>query len=190
MLENKLRKAEKISDRIADNILQPTSFFVRTGSPDSEDDIHALNCSIEFEMNPYERQIFNAINYEPLSIFELAEIIGKHPLYLAKALRSLVQKRCIYHIGFTPTDALHVLGEYNAWNSTASRLAAEILGSYLGLDPISFSREIKRAFARNIALDIAAFFIKDLNLNFGALKETQLMGLGIGNPSKLEQEIE
>lgn len=160
-LEDKLRKTQRVSDRMTDDILQPTSFFVRSGNPDSDDDIHALNYSIEFEMNSYERQIFNAIKYEPLSIFELAEKVGKHPLYLIKALRYLIQKRCIYHIGFTPTDALHTLGEYKEWNSKASGLAAEILGSYFGLDPVSFSRETKKAFARNIALDIAAFFVKD-----------------------------
>ncbi|TFH04672.1 MAG: hydantoinase/oxoprolinase family protein, partial [Methanosarcina sp.] len=38
---------------------------------------------------------------------------------------------------------------------------AKLLGSYLGLDPESFSREIKRSFAKNIALDLLAFFAKD-----------------------------
>ena len=160
-LEDKLRKAEKISDRIMDDIFQPASFFVRSGNAGADDDVHALNYSIEFELENYERQIFDVIGYEPVSISNISEAVGKHPLQFVKALRSLVQKRCIYHIGFTPTDALHVLGEYEMWNSTASWLGAKILGNYLGLDPESFSREIKRNFAKNIALDLLAFFAKD-----------------------------
>lgn len=160
-LENKLRKAEKVSDRIMGDIFQPSSFFVRSWNPESDDDVHALNYSIEFELENNERKILDAIGYEPVSVSEIAEAVGKHPLQFVKALRSLVQKRCIYHIGFTPTDALHVLGEYEAWNSTASLLGAKLLGSYLGLDPESFSHEIKRSFAKNIALDLMAFFAKD-----------------------------
>ncbi|MCQ1536477.1 hydantoinase/oxoprolinase family protein [Methanosarcina sp. KYL-1] len=161
LLTDKLRKTEKPSDRIMDDIFQPTSFFVRSGKPESEEDVQALNYAIEFELENYERQIFDAIGYEPVSVSEIAETVGKHPLQFVKALRSLVQKRCVYHIGFTPTDALHVLGEYEAWNSEASQLGAGLLGSYLGLDPAGFSREIKRTFAKNIALDLMAFFAKD-----------------------------
>lgn len=160
-LEDKLRKAEKVSDRIMDDIFQPASFFVRSGSPECDDDVQALNYSIEFELENNERQVLEAIGYEPVSISDISEAVDKHPLQFVKALRSLVQKRCIYHIGFTPTDALHVLGEYEAWNSTTSLLGAELLGSYLGMDPESFSREIKRSFAKNIALDLLAFFAKD-----------------------------
>lgn len=160
-LEDKLRKAEKVSDRIMDDILQPSSFFVRSGNPEYDDDVHALNYPIEFELENYERKILDAIGYEPVSVAEIAEAVEKHPLLFVKALRSLVQKRCIYHIGFTPTDALHVLGEYEMWNSNASLLGAKLLGSYLGLDPESFSHEIKRSFAKNIALDLMAFFAKD-----------------------------
>lgn len=160
-LEDKLRKAEKVSDRIMDDILQPSSFFVRSGNPEYDDDVHALNYPIEFELENYERKILDAIGYEPVSVAEIAEAVEKHPLLFVKALRSLVQKRCIYHIGFTPTDALHVLGEYEMWNSNASMLGAKLLGSYLGLDPESFSHEIKRSFAKNIALDLMAFFAKD-----------------------------
>jgi N-methylhydantoinase A/oxoprolinase/acetone carboxylase beta subunit len=160
-LKDKLRKAEKTSDRIMDDVFQPTSFFVRVGDPNSEEDLHALNYSIEFDLENYERKIIDAIGYEPVSVSEISELIGKHPLHFLNTLRSLIQKRCISHIGFTPTDALHVLGEYRAWNSEASLLAAKLLGSYLGLDPESFSREIKRTFAKNIALDLLAFFAQD-----------------------------
>ncbi|WP_269850949.1 hypothetical protein [Methanosarcina horonobensis] len=162
-LEDRLRKAEKVSDRIMDDIFQPVSFFVRSGNPESDDDIHALNYSIEFELENNERQVLDTIGYEPMSVSEIAKAVEKHPLQFVKALRSLVQKRCIYHIGFTPTDALHVLGEYEMWNSSASLLGAELLGSYLGLDPESFSREIKRTFGRNIALDLLAFFLQKIS---------------------------
>lgn len=158
---DKLRQAETMSDRILDDIVQPTAFFIRNGTPDSVEDLESLNYSIEFELDDYERHVFEIIGYEPLSVFEISDKAGKHPLHLVRALRSLIQKRCICHIGFTPTDALHVLGEYEAWDSSASIQGAKLLGGYLGLDEENFSREIKRTFAKNIALDLLSLLAKD-----------------------------
>ncbi len=160
-LVDRLLEGEKPSERIMDDILQPTSFFVRSGHPDSEEDLHSLNYVIEFELNDYERRVLDLIEYEPISVYDISEKIGKHPLYFAKALRSLVQKHCICHIGFTPTDALHVLGDYEAWDRAASLLGAELLGRHLGLDEEGFSREIKKNFAKNVALDLLTFLAKD-----------------------------
>lgn len=160
---DKLRRAETPSNRILDDIVQPTVFFIRNGSSDSVEDLESLNYSVEFELDDYERSIFGVIGYEPLSVFEISDKMGKHPLHLARALRSLVRKRCICQIGFTPTDALHVLGEYEAWDSSASLQGAKLLGSYLELDEKNFSREIKRTFAKNIALDLLSLFAKDFS---------------------------
>jgi N-methylhydantoinase A/oxoprolinase/acetone carboxylase beta subunit len=40
-------------------------------------------------------------------------------------------------IGFTPTDALHVLGEYTAWNEDASRTRSEKLARIMRMTPMS-----------------------------------------------------
>jgi N-methylhydantoinase A/oxoprolinase/acetone carboxylase beta subunit len=40
----------------------------------------------------------------------------------------LVAERLVLRAGFTPTDALHVLGQLDLWNAEAARLGAQILG--------------------------------------------------------------
>lgn len=65
----------------------------------------------------------------------LYERIGAVPVALESLLTSTLQKatldklvaRGLVHIcGFTPSDAMHVLGRQNQWNATAARLGAEL----------------------------------------------------------------
>jgi N-methylhydantoinase A/oxoprolinase/acetone carboxylase beta subunit len=65
----------------------------------------------------------------------LYERIGAVPVALESLLTSTLQKatldrlvaRGLVHIcGFTPSDAMHVLGQQNQWNATAARLGAEL----------------------------------------------------------------
>lgn len=161
-LIDKLCKAGKLRERVMDDILQPTSFFIRSHSVETYEGCSSSNYEVEFELDRYERKIFEALGDEPVSVVELSEKTGDHPLLFTKTLRSLVQKRCISQIGFTPTDALHVLGEYEVWEGEASRLGAKILGSALGQGEEDFCRSVKQKFAKNIALELIAFFVKDL----------------------------
>lgn len=56
-----------------------------------------------------------------------------------------IKKRLVQVIGFTPTDALHVLGgEYTAWREEASRTGAERLGRLMRMTPIEFCTAVKR----------------------------------------------
>ncbi|WP_048182337.1 hydantoinase/oxoprolinase family protein [Methanosarcina sp. MTP4] len=161
-LIDKLSRPGKLRERVMDDILQPTSFFVRSHLVETYEDYSTSNYAVEFEMDRYERKIFGVVGDEPVSVAELSEKTGDHPLLFTKTLRSLVQKRCISQIGFTPTDALHVLGEYEAWEGAASRLGAKILGRALGQGEEDFCRAIKQKFAKNIALELIAFFVRDL----------------------------
>ncbi|MDW7733743.1 MAG: hydantoinase/oxoprolinase family protein, partial [Methanolobus sp.] len=65
-------------------------------------------------------------------------------------------------IGFTPTDALHVLGDYTEWNTEASNVGAALLSSLAGIERQEFAKRIKREFAKNMAANLVSFFLEDI----------------------------
>jgi len=152
-LLEKLDKVETFQPRTMTGIMQPTSFFVRHIEP------AGLKVA---DFSPAEEELLKIIGEEPVSIFEISEQIGIHPIIFSDSLKALLQKRTINQIGFTPTDALHVLGEYTAWDREAALKGAEILARYLKLDRETFAFIVKHQVAKNIALNLASFFVEGL----------------------------
>ncbi|MDY9927716.1 hydantoinase/oxoprolinase family protein [Methanosarcina sp.] len=153
-LLKKLEKNDAPNERIMDEIIQPTSFFIRSGINSPE----LLSGDLEED----ERAIIEHLGTEPLSISELSERTGKHPLMFAGTLKSLIRKRHVSQIGFTPTDALHVLGEYARWDGRASFIGAKVLGKTLKKGAEDFSAQVKAEVVRKLTLELISFFAEDL----------------------------
>ncbi|KKG08954.1 hydantoinase/oxoprolinase family protein [Methanosarcina sp. 2.H.A.1B.4] len=145
----KLKHNRVAKGYLCENI-QVTKFFVRT-------DFRPI------ELKAGEREIYRHIGKEPVSFGDLLIALKKRPS--PSMLDSLIQKRLIQAIGFTPTDALHVLGEYTEWDMEAARIGAYILGRSLKLSPEAFSAEVKRRVAHNIAEDLIAYLIEGMPRN-------------------------
>ncbi|WP_440945682.1 hydantoinase/oxoprolinase family protein [Methanosarcina sp. T3] len=150
----KLEKNEAPNERIMDEIIQPTSFFIRNGINSPE--------LLSGELEEDERAIIEYLGAEPLSVSEISERTGKHPLMFAGILKNLIRKRHISQIGFTPTDALHVLGEYARWDGRASFTGAKILGKTLRQGAEEFSARIKAEVVRKLTLELVSFFAEDM----------------------------
>jgi N-methylhydantoinase A/oxoprolinase/acetone carboxylase beta subunit len=67
---------------------------------------------------------------------------GLAGITLEKKLERMANLQQIYECGFTPTDALHVLGRIDIGDGAAARKGAEILGAALNMSDIEFSRLI------------------------------------------------
>lgn len=127
--------------------MQPTKFFVRTGVEPSD-------------LGKLEKELFDRIGDFPAS---LNDIFWETQKTLSPGLLdSLLRKRLIQAIGFTPTDALHVLGEYTAWDREASKVGAKLLERYTQTDHIDLCKQIKKDVARNMALNLVSFILKDV----------------------------
>ena len=150
----KLEKSDVPNERIMDEIIQSTSFFIRTGVNSPE--------LLSGELEEDERAIIEHLGTEPLSVFEISERTGKHPLMFAGTLKNLIRKRHVSQIGFTPTDALHVLGEYVRWDGRASFIGAKILGKTLKKGAEEFSAQVKAEVVRKLTLELISFFAEDL----------------------------
>jgi N-methylhydantoinase A/oxoprolinase/acetone carboxylase beta subunit len=145
-LKDKLRRNKVSKGYLCENI-QVTRFFVRTGFA-------------PIELKAGEWEIYKHIENEPVSFGDLLIALKKHPS--PAILDSLIRKRLIQAIGFTPTDALHVLGEYTEWDVEAARIGASMLGRTFKQSPEAFSEEVKREVAYNIAEDLMAYLIEGM----------------------------
>src|SRR5665647_1561465 len=127
--------------------VQPTKFFVKTGLEASG-------------LGKLEQGLFDRIGDFPTS---LNEIFWETQKTLSPGLLDpLIRKRLIQAIGFTPTDALHVLGEYTSWDREASRMGAKLMERYTQIEHIKLCKQIKKDVARNMALNLVSFILKDV----------------------------
>ncbi len=132
--------------RLEENV-QPTRFFIKTGVLPSE-------------LGKYEKEIFERVEDTPTSLSDIFWKMEKMPS--PRLLDSLIRKRLVQAIGFTPTDALHVLGEYTAWDAEASKVGAKLLERYTQKDSLEFCKQIKQEVARNMALNLMSYILKDV----------------------------
>ncbi len=73
---------------------------------------------------------------------DIRKATGIAGITLEKKFERMSNLQQIYECGFTPTDALHVLGIINIGNRSVAIKGAEILGSALDMGPEEFSRMI------------------------------------------------
>ncbi|SFM71153.1 hydantoinase/oxoprolinase family protein [Methanolobus profundi] len=133
--------------QLAENV-QPTKFFVSTGKEASN-------------LSSFEKELMEIIGEEPVSLNDIFWKIGK-PIS-PDSVDSLIQKRLVQAIGFTPTDVLHVLGEYTKWDREASLVGAKILARLTPMDETELCMHIKKEVAINMALDLMSFMYKGVS---------------------------
>lgn len=125
--------------------IQPTKFFVSTGAD---------------PINPTEseRKLIEFIRDEPLSIYEILNKMKRFPS--PEVLDSLIQQRVIQAIGFTPTDALHVLGEYTEWDVETAQIGAKKLSRFTQMGVHAFCKKIKQQVAKNMVYSLMSFIME------------------------------
>ena len=125
--------------------VQPTKFFVRTGKE-------------PVKLSSYEQEILSTIGQEPVSISDIYWRFGR-PVSV-EHLDYLIQKRLVQAIGFTPTDALHILDEYDEWDKEASVIGATIMSRLVQMNEQELAEHIKREVAYNMALNLMSYMLK------------------------------
>ncbi|MDV0445237.1 hypothetical protein MmiAt1_07990 [Methanimicrococcus sp. At1] len=122
--------------------VQPVRFYIRSGNP-----AEGLTAD--------EQKIYNKIKDDvPVSMNDIMWDLSYVP---ADILKSLVSKKLVNMIGFTPTDVLHVLGDYNEFDTEAAVLAARITASFLDTDHTELCRYLKQSFASKMAQELVYF---------------------------------
>ncbi|WP_292471072.1 hydantoinase/oxoprolinase family protein [Methanolobus sp.] len=141
---SKLKRSRVISRNLMDENFQPTKFFVRTGFE-----------SLELEDN--EKTVLSFIGNDPVSAIEISSVLSSN--ISTKVLDSLLKKRLIQGIGFTPTDALHVLGVYTKWDVDTAEIGAMNLSRYVSKGKYDFSTYVRELVAKNMAADLMCYIL-------------------------------
>lgn len=178
-------KATKLPPRknISQFIL-PSVFYVKTEFP-------------PIEMTTLEKLVYNIIDTDfPVSWTDMFERLDKK-MPMSSVLESLVKKRLIQPIGFTPTDALHISGDYNEWNAEASLVGGQKLERLTHKSAEELAVFTKKRVALNMVSSLIEYLIpgilerdveKVLSGNYHTRFNVTVPIVLIGGPSKAYAE--
>ncbi|MFP4654366.1 MAG: hydantoinase/oxoprolinase N-terminal domain-containing protein [Methanohalobium sp.] len=145
---DKLKSGRVPSKRQLTENIQPTKFYITTGEE-------------SVKLSEAEHKIIERIEEnEPASLNEIFWESSASDMYL----NLLVQKRLVQAIGFTPTDALHVLGDYEDWNINASNIGATLLSKFtnnMGVEELC--RHVKNEVGLNMGLNLMSYVLKGVD---------------------------
>ncbi|MCL2549846.1 MAG: hydantoinase/oxoprolinase family protein [Methanimicrococcus sp.] len=128
----------------------PSVFYIKTDFP-------------PIEMTRLEEVIYDIIDSDiPVSWSDMFERLDKK-MPMSSVLESLVKKRLIQPIGFTPTDALHILGEYDEWDAKASLVGAQKVDRLTHKNPEEFALYTKRRVAENMSASLIGYLVPGIS---------------------------
>lgn len=78
-----------------------------------------------------------------------------------RRLADLEGRGLVRRAAFTPSDALHVLGRFCAWDAEAARLAAMLLARRAGLEVTAFCEQVVERFAQRVATELISKVLED-----------------------------
>jgi N-methylhydantoinase A/oxoprolinase/acetone carboxylase beta subunit len=107
-----------------------------------------------------EREILEELARGPRSVAQVAGGARIGAL-VRRRIDELERRGLVRRAGFTPTDALHVLGRFRQWDAEAARLGATLLAEQAGLKVEAFCEEIVRRFSAKVATELVSKVLED-----------------------------
>jgi N-methylhydantoinase A/oxoprolinase/acetone carboxylase beta subunit len=111
-------------------------------------------------LDPRGQELLDHLDSTPRSLLHLARVLPAG-LLVVHQLEELEARQVVQRAGFTPTDALHVLGRFQRWNTEAARLGAELLAAQLGVAVEVLCERVVAEFSRRLAAELAAKALAD-----------------------------
>lgn len=108
-----------------------------------------------------ERAICRTLREGALRIDKLASAAGAD-LYTLNT-RRLETESIIMRISFTPTDAMHLRGDFNRFDAEASRLAAEFLANRLGITSEEFCERVFNRVKKELYIHIIHALLENID---------------------------
>ena len=97
----------------------------------------------------------------PRSLIWLANEVVRHRFLIGRQIARLRSQRLVLEAGFTPTDALHVLGRFGEPGSEAARLGAELQAKKAGLAVEEFCRRLVEAVSDRVSTELVSKVLSD-----------------------------
>lgn len=146
-LSRAARESPEIRDRLAEldaqrqsHRLVPVWEFFALGRPRADEVV-----------STGERRVLEALEHGPLNVLALAKQAGAADARLLP-IDGLVARRLVTRIGLTPTDLLHVRGEYTEFDVEAATLASRIAARESRAEPDAFVARAHEAVIRALCV--------------------------------------
>jgi len=107
-----------------------------------------------------DERILQHLERGPQSVARLAQQTNLGWL-TRRRLAGLEARGLVRRAGFTPTDALHVLGRFTLWNADAARLGAALLAAQMHLDVNGFCQRVVTAVSDKITKELVGKILGD-----------------------------
>ena len=135
-------------NQFLNEFVQKTTLVLKSGHDPSQSHLH---------LTPDERRAYDKIPATPAFLNDLPWEKEYIPFEM---IETLVNKRLIQLIGFTPTDVLHITGDFQEWDTQASIVGAKKLCEMFRMTEEDLCRYVKRKFAQRMALEVV-YFLND-----------------------------
>jgi len=146
----KLKSTKLPPRKYLSQYILPSVYYVKTDFP-------------PIEMTKLEEMVYDIIDKNfPVSWSDMFERLDKK-MPMSSVLESLVKKRLIQPIGFTPTDALHILGDYDEWNVEASLEGAQKSERLTYKNAQELALYTKQKVAQNMASSLIEYLIPGIS---------------------------
>jgi N-methylhydantoinase A/oxoprolinase/acetone carboxylase beta subunit len=123
--------------------------LTRAPDPSAE----ARRARADDDLRDADRRVLKVLAERPMSRAELAERVGTEHWTLLSTAR-LEDAELLQPAGLTPTDLLHVGGQFVRWDADAARRLSELTARSAGRDEPAFRREALTAVARRLAIEL------------------------------------
>ncbi|MCP4541759.1 MAG: hydantoinase/oxoprolinase family protein [Chloroflexi bacterium] len=107
-----------------------------------------------------ERGLLEHLAPGPKSLDFLADKL-RYRSVVERQVKELETRGLVLRAGFTPTDALHVLGRFERWDVEASRIGAELLVAQLDLSPEVFCERVVAGVSNRVVRELVSKVLND-----------------------------
>ena len=108
-------------------------------------------------LTPEELRVYEKIGEKPSYINDLDWSDFPNNEIPFETVEVLVSRRLIQLIGFTPTDVLHVIGDFEEWDVEIAQNGARRIAEMFNMTKEDLCRHIKRKFAKTMAVEVVLF---------------------------------
>jgi N-methylhydantoinase A/oxoprolinase/acetone carboxylase beta subunit len=115
---------------------------------------------VTLALSDRDRALLDDLATGPKSLMSLVERLRYRRL-VVRQVRDLERRRLVLRSGFTPTDALHVLGRFERWDGRASQAAAELLASEAHISVRDFCEQVISGVSDRAATELVSKVLSD-----------------------------
>jgi N-methylhydantoinase A/oxoprolinase/acetone carboxylase beta subunit len=106
--------------------------------------------------NDLGRDVIELLRLRPMTLPDILERLGLfHPLQFGG--QALIQQEIIGRAALTPTDLLHLTGEYSPWDQEAAQITAAFMAGIMGLNIDQLVENVMVQIAEKITAEVVAF---------------------------------